>query len=138
MTTYTQARDQMVTALNNAWTTNHPTIPILYENTMSVDLDTVGDIFVKASIDFEDAFQSDMDPAPGFEAHGVITLVVFVKEGKGSRSVLGIFDSVAQSLTFQRLGSSVQLFVPNPGRKSSKDGWATSYFYVPFSFYSKH
>lgn len=139
MTTYTQARDLLVAELNTAWAATYPSVPIFYENTLSVDLDTVGDMFVKVSIDFEDAFQSDidLDPVPGHQVEGAMTLTMFLKEGRGSRSVYQVFDFVANNLTLRPLVNSVHLGVPSPGRKMSKDGWVTHEFFVPFSFYSR-
>ena len=135
MTTYVQARNAIVGYLNPAFTTAKPTIPIYYENTTQIDLDSVGNLFVKVDIDFTDALRLDIDPTPHCETHGEIVLMVLSKEGTGVSGALALYDYLDTLLRHQSL-SGVTLMTPFPGRKDLKDGWLVMEMIVPFSFYT--
>jgi hypothetical protein len=55
MTTEVEARDAIVAYLHPAWVTAYPSIKVFYNNTVKVDLDTVGATFLRVSIDFTDS-----------------------------------------------------------------------------------
>jgi hypothetical protein len=143
MTTYTQARDAIVGHINTALNTDQPTLKVFYENTLSVDMDAVGDMFLRVEIDFQDSVQSDLDidpydqaVLPGDRTSGEVVLQLFVREGVGIRSSLVFFDYVRSLMKMRNL-SGVQTGVPTPGRKTVRDGWVSQEIIVPISFYSK-
>lgn len=137
MTTYVEARDALVSHMNTNWPVLYPTVKVFYENTLSIDLDKVGAGFVKMSVDFLDAVQSDMDL--GDEGHvvvGEVVLTLFYKAGTGVRETLQKKDALTLLFKKRTLGG-VTTFVPRPGRKRDRDGWVSEELLVPFEFWSK-
>lgn len=135
---YVTARDNLVSQINGNFTTTHPTIPIFYENTTTVDLDTVGDNFVRVQIDFTDAMQADIDMTakPGQVVYGEALIMIFAKDGTGLRTTLGLVDYFASLMAFENL-SGVYVDVPRQGRKVVNSGWMSTSIEVPFRFYSR-
>ena len=70
MTTEVEARDAIVAYLHPAWVLAYPTIKVFYNNTVKVDLDTVGTTFLRVSIDFTDSVPMGMDAIPSQPATG--------------------------------------------------------------------
>ena len=134
MTTYVQAREAIVAHLHPAWVAAYPNIPIFYEGTVSVDLDSVGDSFLAVSIDFQDSMRLDIDAAPMSKTWGVVTLRHFAKEGTGTKETLKRFDWLTNLMKYKDL-SGVTLDCPRPGKKVSRDGWGSADLVVPFSFW---
>lgn len=132
--TYVEARNAIVSYFNPKWLTQYPSIPVFYENTVQIDLDTVGDIFLTVSIDFTDSQRLDIDAAPASETFGDVTLRLFTKEGTGTLKTLQVFDWLTATMKYRDLGG-VTLGCPDPGPKVSKTGWLSSDLYVSFSFY---
>jgi hypothetical protein len=133
MTTYTQARDNLVTLINTSFSAAYPTMKVFYENTVEVDVNTVGDMFVKVAIDMLDAVQVTIETQPKRRVYGEITLQFMYKEGKGTRDALGLFDYVDALLSMKQL-SGIVTRVTTPGRKLTKSGWAEFSLHVPFMF----
>lgn len=50
MTTYVQARDTLVTKIDDALTSSYPTLKVFWENTTEVDTNTVGNNFVQVEV----------------------------------------------------------------------------------------
>ena len=48
----------------------YPTIKVFYNNTVKVDLDTVGTTFLRVSIDFTDSVPMGMDAIPITASYG--------------------------------------------------------------------
>jgi hypothetical protein len=143
MTTYVSARDTLVAHINTSLSAALPDLKVFYENTLSVDPDTVGDSFMKVTIEFTDSIQSDIDMdmndmtvLPGDQTFGEVNFRLFVKEGTGVRTTLAIFDIIKTMMKFKILGG-VSAGVPTPGKKKSVSGWVSHDIDVPFSFYSK-
>ena len=137
MTTYTQARDILVTEIGTAFALAFPTTTLLYENTTAVDLDTIGDRFVRVEVNFVDAMQSDIDlPGPGQVIFGEIDVLVFVREGKGLRSALELLDYFNGLMATRNL-TNVYVDVPRQGTKVIKSGWLSVSLEIPFQFYTK-
>ena len=134
MTTYVEARNAIVAYFNPKWVAAYPTIPVFYENTVQIDLDSVGDIFLTVSIDFTDSLRMGVDAAPGTETFGDVTLRLFTKEGTGTLRTLQVFDWLTATMKYKDL-AGVTLGCPDPGPKVSKTGWLSSDLYVPFSFF---
>jgi len=134
MTTEVQARDAIVAYFHPAWTTTYPTTPVYYENTVKIDLDTVGDSFLSVSIDFTDSVREGIDAAPITGSYGEVTFRMFAKEGVGVRDTLGKENYVRELMKYREL-SGVTLDCPRHGRKQARDGWSSSDLIVPFQFW---
>lgn len=137
MTTYVQARDALVAHINTGWTTTYPSTSIFYDNTLKIDLNSVGDCFLRVEIDFMDAVQFDIDTVSSHEVTGEVILTVFTKEGTGVRSKLSMFDYMTSLFKMVKV-SGVQCEVPRPGKRRAKDGWVAEDLLVPFKFNSTY
>ena len=142
MSTYVEVRNDIVSHINSRVTTDRPALKVFYENTGSVDLDRVGNLFVRCVIDFNDAVQADMDydPStslyPGQEVFGDLFVSIWVKDGNGTITALQLVDYFNSILNMVRL-SNVQLFVPRLHGGAKTHGWATFDVVVPFRFFTK-
>lgn len=133
MTTYVEARDALVFHLNTAWPAAYPTVPIYYENTLHVDLDSVGDAFVRAEVTFSDAVQASVETNPLTRVQGALYLVLMTREGLGTRTMLGYMDYLTGLFKYRTL-NGVQTGAPAPMRTLMKDGWYYQELAVPFWF----
>ena len=134
MTTEVQARDAIVAYFHPAWTTTYPTTPVYYENTVKIDLDSVGDAFLSVSIDFTDSVREGIDAAPITGSYGEVTFRMFAKEGVGVRNTLTKENYIRELMKYREL-SGVTLDCPRHGRKQARDGWSSSDLIVPFQFW---
>jgi hypothetical protein len=131
---YVEIRDTIITALNTAWVADQ-TAPIFYENTVEIDLDTVGGLFVACEIDFTDTVQADLGPSASSIIMGELMIRIFSKDGTGTRAGLALFDYATTQ--FQRKNiSDVVMETATPGRKVSKNGWTSMEIFIPFSHHS--
>lgn len=133
MTTYVEARDALVDFINTDLTASYPTVPVFYENTVQVDLNTVGDQFLRVSIDFITAKQATIEFSPQQRVLGELTFQMLCKEGSGTRTTLAFYDHVFGTLANRMIGG-VTLRTPVPGKKEIKSGWASFTLAVPFTF----
>lgn len=133
MTTYVEARDELVTLINSKFSTDHPTLAVFYENTKKVDTNTVGDQFVKVTIDMVGAKQTTIEMSPRRRVLGTVTLEFIYKEGMGTRYALTMFDYVESLLSMKSL-TGVSTRAASPGADWSKEGWAGFRITVPFFF----
>jgi len=135
MTTYTSARDALTTLINTGWTTTYPANRIFFDNTLKIDLNAVGDCFLRVEIDFQDALPYDIDASPSHQVYGEVVLTVFTKEGTGTRGKFNMFDYLTTLFKMVKV-SGVQCHVPRPGRKVVQSGWVSEDLLVPFEFNS--
>lgn len=131
MTTLVQCRDDIVAFIHG----NIPGVPVYWENTLAVDLDEVGDRFVRVEIDFDGAKMLTMDGPQIHQTEGVIYFSIFSKEGTGTRSTLALMDTIS-NLAKYHLTTRVRTFTPTPGRSYLKDGWHMQELRVPFEINS--
>ena len=136
MTTYVEARDALVGLINTAWTTGYPGRPVFYENTLSIDLDTVPSGYLRVEIEFQDSIEASLDLIT--RTFGVMYCTLFVKTGTGTREVLGMMDyltNVARFVTTNKvtLGHQPQ---GQSSTKEAKKGWVGYELIVPFQFNS--
>ena len=134
MTTYVQAREDLVSAFHGPWTTAWPGVQMFYENTTQIDLDTVGPVFVTAAIDFTDGVRMEFDADPATRTWGEVTFRVFAKEGVGTKTALLIFDFLTALMKYRTFGG-VTTDCPAPGPKQGSKGWVSFGLTVPFFFY---
>lgn len=134
MTTEVEARDALVAHLNAGWLVAYPAMTLYYENTVAISLDDAGSAFATASVDFTDSVRMDIDERPSTRSYGVLTLRIFTKEGEGSRSTLVVAGFIRSLLAYRKLGG-VTTGCVRPGKKVSKDGWASADWITPFEFF---
>lgn len=133
MTTYVQARDTLVTKIDDALMSSYPTLKVFWENTTEVDTNTVGNNFVQVEVNFQDSVDTTI--AADFMVTGEVNFRLFYKQGQGSRQALALFDFLT-SLMASQIVSGVTLLTPRPGRKDTSRGWASFDLNCPFFFRS--
>lgn len=133
MTTYVEARDELVTLINNKFSTDHPTLKVFYQNTKKVDTNTVGDQFVRVTVDMMKGKQSSIEFEPRRRVLGEVILEFVYKEGLGTRYSLEMYDYVESFLAMKTL-TKVSTRVASPGADWEKEGWAGFRITVPFFF----
>jgi hypothetical protein len=133
MTTYVEARDSLVTLINTSLTTDYPALKVIYENTVKVDMNSVGDMLVLISIDFLTARQATIETHPNSRVLGEITFRLIFKDGSGTRATLQLFDYLTALFNSKTIGG-VTTRVPSPGKKQIIDEWSSFDLFVPFVF----
>lgn len=131
---YVQARDALISHLHNSWTDDFPDVPVVYDNAEVVDLDTVGDSFLRVSLTFEHAEQATLGATPIQKISGNLYIYIYSKVGAGTRSGLTYLDYLSSLFKFQNL-SGVQVGTPSPIHKEARDGWHFQLVGVPFFFH---
>ncbi len=135
MPTLVQARDALVTHIHTQLQAVLPTLPVFYENTTSVDVNTVGDRFLQVGIDFEDTLLATVSSDLVDHVTGYIGFRLFAKEGTGTRTNLEAFDLLNTAMRHRTLGG-VTTGSCRPGRKEQRDGWLSMEFGVPFEYFT--
>jgi len=136
MTTYVEARDDLVDLINSTWPVAYPDQPVFYENTLAIDLDTVPNGFLRVEIEYQDSLEASLDQIT--RTYGSLYLTVFVKAGTGTRQVFGMMDFLTNVAKFVTT-TKVTLGAPTPGAKLDKEakkGWVGYELIVPFQFNS--
>lgn len=134
---YTQARDALVTRVNTVLTTYLPGLKAYYENTVKVDINSVGDQFIQVEVSFEESQMATVDDSLVDAVYGFVGFRLFIKEGAGSRSAQSVFDTLNTHLRHQTL-SGVRTYSAAFGRKETKDGWTAHEIGFPFHYYSSN
>jgi hypothetical protein len=130
---YLMARDEIVTILHADLTMNKPGLSVFWDNTLAVDLDKVSSPFVRIEIDFDDSEQLTINAEPWVRVFGTVYASIFVREGTGTRSTLGLMDYFSQLLSY-RMGLRFVSQNPRPGKKEARSGWVSSELLIPFHF----
>ena len=133
MTTFVECRDAIVTLIHTSLQTQHPGLPVFWENTLSIDLDTVGERFIRIEVDFDDAHQLTINGNPEHRTYGTVYFTVFGKEGTGVRETLALFQSLTDVVKFKQDARYV-FGVPTPGRRDAQAGWRSYELRAPFWF----
>lgn len=136
MTTLLQARDAIVSFLSADLSANQPDLPVFWENTLEVDMDTVGERFLRIEIDFDGAQQMTINgPDVHHKTWGLVHCTLMVKEGAGIRTTLALLDYLTTLTAYKYLlGTAVFLGTPMPGPRRAKDGWRSYDLSVSFEF----
>ena len=134
MTTYVEAREALVAAFHTPWAGAWPGVPMYYENTVQIDLDTAPPVFVTVYVNFTDGLCMEINANPTSKTWGEVTFRVFAKEGEGTKKALHVFDFLTVLMKYRTLGG-VQTDFPVPGPKQSARGWVSYDLDVPFFFY---
>lgn len=133
MTTYVEARDILVAHINTNLTADYPALKVIYENTIKVDMNSVGDMLVLISIDFLVAKQTTIEARPHSRTLGEVTFRLIFKDGSGTRVALQLFDYLTALFNSKQIGG-VTTRVPSPGKKQIIDEWSSYDLFVPFTF----
>lgn len=124
-----EMRDALVAHLEDNF--GHPEIVRFYDNPGEVDLDNVGETFLRVEINFYGARQANIAQYPFFRTYGSITIMLYSKIGTGVRDRLILLDELTELFKFKVLGG-LHLQVPTPGRYKESDGWHSAALAVPF------
>lgn len=135
MTTYTEARDVVVTYLVTEIADKLPGYKVVWDPVEKVDINTVGNQFIQVGVDFEDAAAATLDGEGSDVVGGYIGFRIFVKDGADIRQIQVIFDVLRTMLSRKKLGA-VHTLVPKPGQKVQKSGWTSWDFGVDLIFYT--
>lgn len=122
-------RDTIVSFVAANW--GHPTIPLFYENTEEVDLQNMGDYFLKVEINFTGASQANIGDSPFQREYGELVVTVFARQTLGVRAVLVYLGELSSSIRFRNLGG-VHMQEAAAGNETSRDGWFSMDMTVPF------
>ena len=133
--TLTQARDSLVAAIHATLQSDLPNLPVFYENTVEVDVNTVGDKFLQVDVDIEDVQLASMSSDLIDHVTGFIGLRLFMKAGTGTRTGLQIFDTLSAALRHRDL-SGVHTGSCSPGKKDEVKGWLIWDLGVPFEYWT--
>ena len=133
MSTYTQCRDAIVALLHGDIAVDYPTLPVFWENTVAVDLDKVGDKFVRIELEFDDAEQLTVNGSPWHRTYGTVYFTLMVKDGTGTRSVLELYEYFTNLVKFKG-ATHYQFEVVRPGKRDARDGWRSYELCAPFWF----
>lgn len=126
---YVTIRDNIVNTLDAGWVT--PGVKVFYGNAEEIDLNEVGDAFIRCKIRFQDARQMDVAENPSKRIVGVLNIEVLTRETLGTRVVLGYMDTLSNLFDFKNLGG-VQMQAAAVGDTYDKDGWSLTPLKVPF------
>ena len=135
MTTLVQARDAIVTHIHTMLQAQLPTLPVFYENTVAVDVNSVGDQFLRVSVDFDHTLLATVSSDLVDQVVGTITFQIFTTEGKGARSTLAIMDTLNAQMRHKLLGAATTGSCTE-GRKESNSGWVSAELLAPFEYFT--
>ena len=136
--TYVEARDALVAHIHTAWLADHPTVPIYYEDTAAISLDSIPNgEFVTVMITFTDNLRQGIDAAPASRTWGEVTVRIFTKAGGGVRRPYSLFDYVTGLLKYRKLGglNGLTLDCPVIGKKQNRDNWTSRDVTTDFEFF---
>ncbi len=132
MTTFTQARDAIVQALQDSWPAAYPTVPVFYDNAIPKDLDLLTE-FLDCEIDFVESQQADIGPTPLMRSHGLLCLTLGVKAQSGYRTSLVRADFLSDTFRFSKK-QGVNFQAPHLSNPAQTNGWFLTELMVPFFF----
>lgn len=133
MTTKVQARDLIVSMIEDEVKPLVGATEVFYEKTKKIDLDNVASPFIRARVTFENARQASVELKPLRRNYGALLMVLMFKEGVGHRSALGIIDQLDQVVGPRNL-SGVQMEVPVTTEARTQAGWEGYEVRVNFYF----
>lgn len=134
MTTEVQVRDALVTYIDAEWKSTYPTVKVFYENTIKINLDSVGPVFLRVVIEFVDSIRQGIDPSPNTRSYGDILLQVFCKDGQGTRDALAKIGYLRDLLKYRDVGGAT-LDCPRVRGTKTSNGWTSQELVVPFTYW---
>ncbi len=128
--TLTEIRDACIQKMVDNW--SHSDTPMFYQNGTDPDLDTVGDHFGRFQIEFHDSKQANLSAVPFTREYGSIAIILFSKDGTGTRHDTLLLDELKQTFKLGSLGA-IHTHPPRPGRAYEQhDGWQSIALVIPF------
>ena len=133
MTTRVEARTEIVQLFQTNLVANFPGVPFFWDDTTAVDLDQVGDLFVRVAITFQESEELTIDPGREMRRNATASVFVFQKEGSPQTPALQIFDTLENVVRFVA-STKVRLQSPVQRGPESRQGWTSRGVDVPFYF----
>lgn len=131
MTTRVEARSEITSVLSTNLAGNFPGIPFFWDDTVAVDLDKVGDRFVRVNTAFLDTEEMTVDPGREMRRHGVVSIFVFQREGQPQGPALAVLDTVDTVVRFVPT-AKVRFEAPVERRPETRNGWTSRGIDIPF------
>lgn len=125
------ARAAIYARLSTLMSDSYSTVPVRYENRLTVDFDTLETIFVACEIAWSDGVQASLGSTPLVRYSGAVYLAVWEKEGAGTSQALGILDALAASFKLAQFGG-VNTHAPRPLPGQDQLGWYVLGLRIPF------
>jgi hypothetical protein len=91
--TLTDIRTHLVTALES-WKASQTNLPVFYENTTEVDINTVAPTFIKANVKISATKKKHIGNPRRSRAYGTLELVIFHRLGQGTLKILQVAESL--------------------------------------------
>lgn len=129
-----QARDAVISRLKTVLDAHLPTLKVVYENADTVSIDTVGDFFLRVSVDINSATQASVEAGPLVRYTGELRLMHAAKEGTGTKALMARADTLNSAMKYLNL-AGLQTTTPYPGGKEAHDGWFVQEWCIPFFFH---
>ena len=134
MTTEVQVRDALVGYIDTAWKDTYPSVEVFYENTIKINLDSVGSVFLRVVIEFVDSMRQGIDPVPNTRRYGNVLLQVFCRDGQGTRDALSKIGYLRDLLKYRDVGGAT-LDCPRVRGSKTNNGWTGQELIVPFTYW---
>ena len=131
MTTRVEARTEIASVLQANLAGNFPGLPFFWDDTVAVDLDKVGDRFVRVNTAFLDTEEMTVDPGREMRRHGVVSIFVFQREGQPQAPAPAVLDTVDTVVRFVPT-AKVRFEAPVERRPETRNGWTSRGIDIPF------
>lgn len=116
-----------------AWhAANYPALTVVYQNTEDPQPDTVGAMWLDASISYTGGEDAAVGPDAPVRLRGNIKLMLYTKQGEGMYSADQVLDSLFAHFRANRRAVEVVLGAPVPHEPPPALGWAKSGWFIPF------
>lgn len=133
MPTMTEARDALVKLIEDDMSVTHPNVQRHYQNTGTLDPDTMDSMYLFVKIDFVASNQITLGHTPYDRTFGILSLDIRDKVGAGTRPALVLADHL-KKLTKHKTVSGVTLKTPNLQELENLGAWACHELLVEFWF----
>lgn len=94
--TLTDIRTHLVTALES-WKTTQAGLPIFYENTTEVDINTVAATFIKAKVNITATKRKHIGLPKRSRAFGTLMLTIFHRQAQGTVKILQLAEALRET-----------------------------------------
>lgn len=130
---FEDARAAVYARLKATMAASYPTVPVIYENRVSVDLDDHPGPVVTCQMAYADGEQVSMSQAPIVRYRGAIYLTAECKQGQGTAAALTMLGVLAGAFKTASFGGVVTK-APRPLPGAEDKGWYVLTLRVPFYF----
>lgn len=113
-------------------TSNHPGVPVMYENGPEVDEEVAGNLFLVVELRFYSGRLMEVGQGARGRSSGAIAISAYARQATGTAQTDEIIDTMIEMLRSRRIASGLtrmpQRTVPNPIK-----GWYETGILVPFT-----